>query len=193
MIRVPVTGNGTFDAVEIAAYAAYLTAVNLNGLNGTEVAEKQAEIAYLHACWISAMTQLGPSPVQGFNGVLFVGHNVPVPLSPLAKNLATQLRARGINLPTYYVIISGGPKSGNAGASYAVGDTFNIATGLIKAVGQVLTVSSGAVVTFAMVNMGLYSASPSVTAAATSGTSGGGDNNLQCTLVVYPLTPLYNF
>jgi hypothetical protein len=200
LFRVPVTRNSTFDAVEAAAAAAYFTAErglrwgspNIN----LEAARQQAEINYLQSCWNSAITQLGPASNPGITaGYNLAGHNVTVPLDSVAKNLATRLRARGVVLPAaYWVIVSGVPTEASEGATYAVGDTFNIGTlGMVSGVGQVLTVTTGDVETFSIINMGLYPATPGTSTVATSGTSGSGDNNLTVSLVVTTIPVLYNF
>lgn len=205
MLRINPTGNGTFDAVEVAAYQTYLASFMARGLEDTGPlfavqSEVQFEIGYFYTCWKSAITQLAGDDgylagATSIGGKTFVGHNIAVPLDRLAINLAKNLVNRGFTgLPTSFQVAKSGV-IGAGGASYAVGDIVKItntsAAAWVGATFKVATVSVGAVVTLTTLNMGLYTATPANPAATTHST-GSGDDNLTITVTYATLPVLFN-
>lgn len=192
MWRVPVTGNGTFDKVELAANQVYMT--QLDGVTGRLTPDLiiAYEVGYLAACFYSAITQLGAEHGNSgsTSGYQLAGHNVVLPLDVVAKNLATQLRSRGFTLPTsYFVALSALPTEAAEGTGYVAGDLCSVTGGskLVAAVLKVATVTGGGVETVTVQNMGLYSAVPADDVAATVVGSGDGTATFTMTWASIPV------
>ncbi len=185
MYRIRPTGNATFDAVEDAAYADFL--------------QTGGEVGYLATCWWSAITQYEARVLNHGATTISLPRSTPVPLSWLSKNLATQLRTRGVILPSHvFLAQSAVVASGGATNMAVVGDVLTLTTGAtiqgqprVVATFTVATVDAGPLpATVAIRTSGLYTTMPTGAVATTVDTAAYAD----CTLTVlwYPRVVTYN-
>ncbi len=167
MLRIQPTGNATFDAVEVTAYGAFLaereriflgkppSGIPLPGLRIA------AEATYLYACWDSARQQTAAA---------LISTSTAKRLDPLTKNLATQLRDRGVPLPSgFWYVTSAVVASGGSTNAAVAGDILTLTSGATVGGGfktaatfTVATVAAGPIpaTVSAVIVPGFYTALP---------------------------------
>ncbi len=196
MLRLAPTGNATFDAAEIVAYRTYDQRMGVLAANRQASGQMTpglliaAEVEYYYGLWQTAMTQIPGRLEQDRQSSPVTVYKAPIAsasvfLDRLAPRLATQLRNRGVVLPTeFYGVLS--VALGNAGGtSYAAADVVTFAGNFLTPVGlTVATVAVGVVVTLSVGSGGLYNGPFSALAGtntATTHSTGSGDDALTVT------------
>lgn len=168
MLRVPTTGNATFDAAEAAAAQTYMQRREVNRPRFTPEAHMAAEAEYMNTLWLVAVKQ---TAIVGVSS-----------LASIARNMATQLRNLGVQVPAAFYSVSSAVVANGGSATYIVGETMTVSGGsyAAQATFSIATLLAGAIATVTPVNGGVYFYTPSNAAAITGG-SGGGSPTLTIT------------